>query len=62
MWKNVMLASTIKITEQPAGKLMPNSISEKAWIYIPADCHKPLSSPSILSLFFSFSFTFIFYL
>ena len=25
-------------------------------------CHKPLLSPSILSLFFSFSFTFLFYL
>jgi len=24
-------------TEQPAGKLMPNSIPEKPWIYISAD-------------------------
>jgi len=24
-------------TEQPAGKLMPNSIPEKPWIHIPAD-------------------------
>jgi len=44
-------------TEQPAGKLMPNSIPDKAWTHISADfitklplaqgyCHKLLLSPS----------------
>jgi len=32
-----MPASKIKITEQPASKLIPNSISEKPWIYILVD-------------------------
>jgi len=38
MWKSATLASIIKTrTEQPAEKLMPNSIPDKAWTYILVD-------------------------
>ena len=37
MWKGAMPTNKTRIAEQPAGKLMPNSIPEKPWTHILAD-------------------------